>query len=391
MSIHFYGSLPELHDLSEIANLDLYRDVPADWLIAISDVRGSTAAIEQGKYRDVNAIAAASITSLLNLVPETDLPFVFGGDGATILIPPEIKPRAEEALLATRRLARSVFDLELRVGIVPVAVVLQAGHQVRAAKLRMSENFQQAIFMGGGLAYAEQLLKDPVHGQPYLLTGDDRLYQADYSGFECRWQEVPGQSEEVVSLIVRAFGHSDIYRDVLTRISELYGDRQKRHPVTVANLKTFVQPRRFWREGVIRYGNQRFRTLLRLAYATFKGRFAMTFGIGQWGNYKSILVNSTDHEKFDDVLRMTISGTAQQREMLRIYLENRRLRGELVYGMAAGENAIITCIVFNYFGRQVHFVDGAGGGYALAAKEMKSQPLPAGLSTVSSSAVDSRT
>jgi hypothetical protein len=31
----------------------------------------------------------------------------------------------------------------------------------------------------------------------------------------------------------------------------------------------------------------------------------------------------------------------------------------------------MTCLVFERGGRQVHFVDGADGGYALAAKDMK--------------------
>jgi hypothetical protein len=31
----------------------------------------------------------------------------------------------------------------------------------------------------------------------------------------------------------------------------------------------------------------------------------------------------------------------------------------------------MTCLVFDRDGRQVHFVDGADGGYALAAKKMK--------------------
>jgi len=32
---------------------------------------------------------------------------------------------------------------------------------------------------------------------------------------------------------------------------------------------------------------------------------------------------------------------------------------------------LMTCLVFERHGQQVHFVDGADGGYAAAAKEMK--------------------
>jgi hypothetical protein len=45
----------------------------------------------------------------------------------------------------------------------------------------------------------------------------------------------------------------------------------------------------------------------------------------------------------------------------------------LVYGLHVSKHALMTCLVFDRFGKQVHFVDGSGGGYALAAKQMKEQ------------------
>ncbi|MEP0899817.1 DUF3095 family protein [Nodosilinea sp. FACHB-13] len=35
------------------------------------------------------------------------------------------------------------------------------------------------------------------------------------------------------------------------------------------------------------------------------------------------------------------------------------------------DRALMTCLVFERSGREVHFVDGADGGYALAAKPLK--------------------
>jgi len=32
---------------------------------------------------------------------------------------------------------------------------------------------------------------------------------------------------------------------------------------------------------------------------------------------------------------------------------------------------LMTCLVFERHGRQVHFIDGADGGYAIAAKKLK--------------------
>jgi hypothetical protein len=44
-----------------------------------------------------------------------------------------------------------------------------------------------------------------------------------------------------------------------------------------------------------------------------------------------------------------------------------------VYGVHVSRHALMTCLVFDRFGKQVHFVDGANGGYALAAKQLKQQ------------------
>ncbi|NEQ24513.1 MAG: DUF3095 domain-containing protein, partial [Microcoleus sp. SIO2G3] len=75
--------------------------------------------------------------------------------------------------------------------------------------------------------------------------------------------------------------------------------------------------------------------------------------------------------KFDDMLRMIISGNQKQRERLISYLEKNYTSGKLVYGLHTSDRVLMTCLVFERNGRQVHFVDGADGGYAVAAKLMK--------------------
>lgn len=372
----FYERIEPFHHITDIMQADYYQAVPDDWYIALTDVQGSTIAIEQGRYREVNSIAAASIAGLLNQMPDIDLPFVFGGDGATILLPPTVYDDARQALAATRQLARDAFDLTLRVGIVPVRDVYRAGYAIRVARLQMSDNFQQAVFMGGGLAYAEKLVKDPALQAPYLVP-DMPDAQADFTRFECRWREVPSAHQETISLLVMATGapetQATIYSEVLQAIERIYGDSGQRHPLRVRNLHLRLLPSEFKIEGKIRYRDISWQRLWQLTKATFKARIAMWFNILNWGAYKHLLVETTDHEKFDDTLRMIISGTAQQRDQLRAYLQTQHATGALVYGIHRSRGALVTCVVYDYFGRQVHFVDGAQGGYALAAKEMKAQ------------------
>jgi hypothetical protein len=89
------------------------------------------------------------------------------------------------------------------------------------------------------------------------------------------------------------------------------------------------------------------------------------------------VIANTDCRKFDDLLREVLSGTPAQREALAGWLRQRRETGDLVYGLHAAPSALMTCLIFNRHGDHVHFIDSAGGGYALAAAHMKQQlPRP---------------
>lgn len=373
----FYEAIPPMSRISELTRPDCYYDVPDDWEIIIVDVKNSTKAIQAGRYKDVNGLAAAAITAMLNLIPESDIPFVFGGDGATILLPPELIERAKKALRATRALARESFGLELWTGIIPVARVLADGYRVRVARLKMSDEFQQAIFTGGGLAYAERLLKDSESGAQYAV-GDDGEADADFAGFQCRWNEIPSPSEETLSLIVRALGggqgdNNHLYEDVLHQIETLYGDRSVRAPIRPDILTIAHNPRKYLLESRVQGQGGSLRYILSTMFFTSIGGLMAHFRVGPLARYKDIVATSIDNEKFDDSLRMIIAGTSQQREQLRAFLEAKRRAGSLVYGMHCSRHALMTCIVYNPFGRQVHFVDGGEGGYTLAAVELKAQ------------------
>jgi hypothetical protein len=376
--VRFYHDLPAIYHLGDITRPEHYHDVPPDWHIALTDVRGSTKAIAAGRYKEVNGVSAATITALLNSLPKIDIPFVFGGDGATVLIPPQVVPAAKRALVAAQRMAREQFQLELRIGVVPVQAVLAGGYAVRVTKLHMSENFQQAIFTGGGLNYAEKLLKDPEQGLAYAVEDFGGEVQGDFSGFECRWSEMPGPHGETISLMVQAItGDStqdnDIYREVIRKIEAIYGDASHRHPIALEGMRVATDPQKFRVETGIRQGDTRLSNRLKLMLYAMAGYVLWRYKDGIWDRYRAVVRAATDHEKFDDTLRMIMSGTAQQRAALRAYLDALYRAGQVVYGTHVSSRALMTCIVFDRFGRQVHFVDGADGGYALAASEMKLQ------------------
>ena len=55
-------------------------------------------------------------------------------------------------------------------------------------------------------------------------------------------------------------------------------------------------------------------------------------------------------------------------------LDEARSQGVADYGLHAQDTALMTCIVPNHLeSDHMHFVDGAGGGYAKAAEMLKTQ------------------
>jgi len=380
---NFYANLPELQKFVDITHDDNFCAVPNDWAVIITDVAESTKAIEAGRYKDVNLLGACSIIVILNLVGDLEIPFVFGGDGASLLIPPKFIPDAERALLAVQKMADEEFHLTLRTGIVPLDAIASS-YDVKIAKLRISDNYTQAIIRGGGISYATRLVKDKATTDLYSPKLNHKYAIADFSGLECRWQDIPTRHEEILSLIVQVTAPSqtqidNLYREVINQIDRIYGQGTECHPVVTENLQLAFRGKNLLSETRVFEASQGWikQTLYlwKIRMINLLGLLLMTFNIKtgnfNWGDYKQIVSEATDFKKFDDVLRMVISGRTKQRQKLTDYLEKKFQEGRLVYGFHISDRALMTCLVFERDGRQVHFVDGADGGYALAAKQMK--------------------
>ena len=387
-SENFYSELPLLNNFRDITDLGNFVDVPDDWYIIVTDIRGSTKAIEAGKYKEVNLLGACSIVAVLNVAAPIEIPFVFGGDGASLLICPQLLPAAKIALLATQQMAKNEFDMDLRVGAVPVKVAVAANYPVKIAKFKVSDNYSQAVFLGGGLTRATELIKDPAAGNIYTFKNNGIAATADFSGLECRWQDIPSKYGEIVTLLVMVredFGQQNhqLYRNILEKIEYIYGKEDSLNPIYSQNLKLTLNSAKLIKETLVRASNcswlDRQMYLSKIQLETALGSLLMNLKVKteelDWGVYKDIAIAATDYRKFDDMLRMVISGNGWQRSKLTEYLEQNYREGKLVYGLHVTNRALMTCLVFERSGQQVHFIDGADGGYALAAKDMKQRMM----------------
>ena len=144
----FYQNLPAFDHFHGILQEENFHEVPDDWWIFITDVEGSTQAIEAGRYKDVNMLGAASIIAVQNALGDLEFPYVFGGDGASLIVPPPFRGQTIKALSGICQLAEKMFSMHLRAGMVQAGEVAQEGHAVKVAKFNLVQNKYLAKFRG---------------------------------------------------------------------------------------------------------------------------------------------------------------------------------------------------------------------------------------------------
>jgi Protein of unknown function (DUF3095) len=371
----FYSHLPVNRiPLSDLLTEDhLFYPIPADWHVIITDIKGSTAAIQSGLHQTVNLVATGSIVAVLNISFKANItiPFFFGGDGATFIVPPAVKNTAMRALQLYKKHTLDNFQLALRVGSIPVADIYAAGHELRVTKFNSSGNFSIPIILGDGLSYAERLIKGPDYLHPDQAPHTEEL---DLSGMQCRWDRIkpPENNHEVVTLIVSAaqgIQQAAAYRDVILHIDEIYGSPEKRQPISVARLRLKATFTRLGLEIRARFGSMRFLHLLQTWLTTSLGYLYFQTKPGK--TYLSRLVEMSDTLVIDGKINTVISGTEQQRLQLEAALNTLEQADRIRYGVYVSRESVMSCYVRDMKDDHIHFVDGAEGGYTKAAGILK--------------------
>ena len=88
--------------------------------------------------------------------------------------------------------------------------------------------------------------------------------------------------------------------------------------------------------------------------------------------YRADVARNSDFRKFDDGLKMTVDIGADRLARIEARLIEAGRAGHCRYGLHRQSSALMTCIVPSPFTRDhMHFIDGASGGYAMAARNLK--------------------
>ncbi|ASY65617.1 hypothetical protein SJ05684_b46350 (plasmid) [Sinorhizobium sojae CCBAU 05684] len=374
--MQFYDNLPLFEAFEGVADEANYRPLPEGWLLAVADIVDSTSAIADGKYKSVNTAGASVISALMNALDERNLAFVFGGDGALAAIPAVMAVKARSALAAAKTWAAEELGLELRAALVPVSDVRAQGLDMRVARFKASEEVTYAMFSGGGASWAEAEMK----AGRYQVEAAPPGTRPDLTGLSCRWNPIVSRHGAIVSIIALPGerGSGPEFQALIGDIVALAeGEERAGHPVPEdgpephLSIKGITVESRAVASGGWRPLAWSWIALQSLVlFLCF--RLGLNLGKFDVEQYKHDLASNSDFRKFDDGLKMTIDVSAERLRRIEERLKRGVEAGVCRYGLHRQDSALMTCIVPTPMSRDhMHFIDGAAGGYAMAAKNLK--------------------
>jgi hypothetical protein len=294
-------------------------------------------------------------------------------------VPPASVDRARSALAAVQVWVAEEMDLQMRAAIVPISDIRQQDLDVRVARFSASEQVAYAMFAGGGASWAEAQMKAGRYPVPAAPSGT----RPDLAGLSCRWNPIEARNGEIVSIIAvpgRA-PNQQAFQGVVSEIIALVGSQERGgHPVPASGPTFGFSAGGLEAEARAAAPKGRSRSLRKMAIAgqmalaSIADRLGVNIGPFDPERYKRDVVDNTDFRKFDDGLKMTIDVDRSVFQRIEARLREAEAAGVCDYGIHRQDSALMTCIVATPLQRDhVHFVDGAAGGYAMAATQLKAK------------------
>lgn len=374
----FFDRLAPLPSFHEASIGSVAHNMPADWHVVVADVEGSTDAIHAGRYKQVNMLGASVIACARNLSMPWSVPFVFGGDGATLAVPAHVIPRLRSGLAAIRKMGVDAFGLRIRVATVPVEALTARGLELRVCKYTLSPSNDLAAWYGDGWSAAEDMLKQgTLPGDAIIPDGfDGNTDDMDLTGLQCRWDFLEARhGYKSCFIVVPRTADPALRVRALGRISALLARDLRAGAqaagVSVRDLRLTLDSKLLQAES-----GARSRSLTMLRLTNLASRFLFLAGSflprvpGR--NYRQELIENTDFVKFDGALKFVVDCSKESLRDLILACEELELEGIIRYGQHSSRRAILTCLVPS-FEKHIHFIDGSDGGYAMAAKVLKTK------------------
>lgn len=372
----FYDSIVPMETLSELTLAGRFVEPPGDWWAVMTDVVGSTLAIAEGRYKDVNLVGAAAIPALIEGLGE-EVPYIFNGDGALLLIAPHHIQLAQNILAGLVHIADTNFSLKLRAGLFKIEELQRQGHQLEVGRLRLVGNRSLAQFRGTMVSELDRLLRTP---NTELIRADPLCADTlALNNLSCRWHKQPARNGNILSiLLLPTQGSASPITAFLSLLNHMTkGELASLNPVSMDLAKYYsvveaIRNERRMHASILNSVFLRRLISILIAVPLFKWGLSRRY---DWAdNYLRQIATHSDFRKLDEALRVVIDCTDTQTQLVQSHLQQAQASGEIHFGIHRSDSVQLTCYVESLGdAAHVHFVDGSDGGYVSAAKMLKRQ------------------
>lgn len=352
-----------------------FTNVPKNWWIVITDVVDSSSAVKRGFHNNVNLTATGSIITVLNSVNKKDnTPYFFGGDGATFIIPEVYLNKVILNLENYCKHIKKIFDLELRVGKMSVEEVSANKISLKIAKIKHNNFLITPMVLGNGLKFAENKIKEK-----YIKKTEEKQENTllNLEGMECRWDEIPPDTsnKKIICLLVSCDAEENqhrVFSEILNELDLIFGDLNKRSPVSTPKLKIDTSIAKIRNEMYARLGEFNRAYLLKNWLLTLFGKYYFKY-FDNGKKYLLQLPELSDTVMLDGGINTVFSGTQKQINKLIKKLDKLEEKKEILYGLHTTYASIMSCYIEDRDKKHIHFIDGTEGGYTSAANQIKAK------------------
>lgn len=371
--------------LDFMAHRELCQQASNDAHVVIADVRNSTQLNKEGRQRDVNLIGAACIASVRNQFPLDQIPYVFGGDGATFLVDDADLEKCMDALHAVQKVAQLSLHIGLRIGSVSVRELREQNTDVFHGKVKSGAEEIMTILRGEGIALADSLIKQRDRNSAENSPNEE-YKSANLEGLSCRLMPFASQRGRVCSIVIEPIVHGHDEDKLFEEIFSVLKGKEnfdRYCPIQENSIHhKWISPQ--WKsEAAINQTDSTFLTRIKFLFhylmMSIVTKYVFYFNksnsmTGLPSRYVKELPEQSDWVKVNGSLYFILDMTHNEETKFRAWLEAKESAGLLRYGMHASTAALVTCHLHSSSQlRHFHFVDGNEGGLTAAATQLKAK------------------
>ncbi|MEN9809228.1 MAG: hypothetical protein RLZZ488_795 [Pseudomonadota bacterium] len=377
-------------NFESLAQSDQCQRASATSHVIVADVRSSTKLTQLGRQRDVNLVGAACIAAVRNLFPIGQVPYVFGGDGATFLVENADLKTCLDALVSVQTAARRNLNISLRVGSVTVNEIRERGADVLFGSIKSGDEELMTFLRGDGVALADSIVKQREKDSPENLNSADDV-NAPLEGLACRLLPFKNRrgvvNSYIIDPLVSGSEQDQIFMELFTvlkgnhsvdRFCPIHSDGAQHR---------WLSPQVRSEAALVRPNNKlstRIKFLFDKIVASIITKYVFAFdkenGVtGKPSRYIEELPEQSDWIKANGSLYLILDMNKDEEQYFNNWLSAREKEGKLRFGVHSSDSALVTCHLHSSNQkRHFHFVDNSDGGLTVAATMLKAKKSSTG-------------